>query len=381
VLQDRRRGISVTPWLVAACGALLLALPWLIYPGAMVVLAGLRRRPNADDPAIWPRVSVVVATRDDSDTVLERLRNLRESDYPSDRLEVVISMDSSANPESAQVMQAASEGAVVVHAEPPGGKAAALNAGVRAACGEILVFADANQRFEPDAIRMLVRPLASNMKIGAVSGVLQLCGASDLVARTYRRYEAMLRHREGIVHSSIGVVGAIYALRRSLWKDLPVALILDDVFVPMRTVLLGYRVVVAPGAIAREGRVHDVDAEYTRKVRTLTGVFQLCAWLPDVLSPTRNPVWLQFVLHKLARFLTPLAAATCAVALTVGVTELKDSNLRMRIAVVAMTAAGLVLAWPRLRRTASNTMTWILKMQLAMVQATLNGARGHWKVW
>ena len=60
------------------------------------------------------------------------------------------------------------------------------------------------------------------------------------------------------------------------------------------------------------GLLHDLRAaqalapeqEFRRKVRTLTGVLQLCAWLPRLLVPIRNPVWVQFVSHKLLRLLT-----------------------------------------------------------------------------
>jgi cellulose synthase/poly-beta-1,6-N-acetylglucosamine synthase-like glycosyltransferase len=366
---------------VAAIALLLLALPWIIYPAAMALLSRAGRRTHDAEPDAWPDVSVVVATRDDSTTVLERLRNLRDSDYPLDRLEVIISLDSVAAPENTQVLQAASLGAVVVHADRPGGKAAALNAGVRVARGEILVFADANQLFSPDAIRRLVRTLAVNPDIGAASGVLQLGDGSDPLARAYRRYEARLRHHEGLVHSSIGVVGAIYALRRSLWHDLPASLILDDVFVPMRVVLDGHRVVVEPGAVARERRVHDVDAEYARKVRTLTGIFQLCAWLPEVLSPRRNPVWPQFVLHKLARFLTPVAATTLLLASMFGVVQLASHGLHASLLAAVLAVVLLTAVWPRLRRLVSSTLRWSVQMQRAMVEAAFNGARGHWKVW
>ena len=47
------------------------------------------------------------------------------------------------------------------------------------------------------------------------------------------------------------------------------------------------------------------DARTKGAVRTLTGVIQVCAWLPGVLNPLRNRIWLQFVFHKLLRLLTP----------------------------------------------------------------------------
>ena len=83
----------------------------------------------------------------------------------------------------------------------PGGKAAALNAGVAAASGEILVFADARQRFGPHAIAAL----ASNFddrRVGGATGELILNCERDWADSTssigesvglYWRYEKWLR--------------------------------------------------------------------------------------------------------------------------------------------------------------------------------------------
>ena len=50
----------------------------------------------------------------------------------------------------------------VLDGDAAGGKAASVNAGVRAATGEVLVFTDTQQRFEPEAIDALVASLQSH---------------------------------------------------------------------------------------------------------------------------------------------------------------------------------------------------------------------------
>jgi hypothetical protein len=40
-------------------------------------------------------------------------------------------------------------------------------------------------------------------------------------------------------------------------------------------------------------------------VRTLTGNYQILARMPELLSPLHNPVWLQFMSHKVGRLLVP----------------------------------------------------------------------------
>jgi cellulose synthase/poly-beta-1,6-N-acetylglucosamine synthase-like glycosyltransferase len=215
---------------------------------------------------------------------------------------------------------------------------------VREADRPVLVFADARQRFAPDAIRRLVAHF-QDPAVGAVSGELIIEGA-DLKVGPYRNgpadnsvgaglqtgpstvadgvglywaYEKWLRRREAIVGSTLGVTGAIYAMRRLLWRPLPPDTLLDDVLGPMRVVLRGYRVVFEGGARAYDCPAADASAEFRRKVRTLAGNFQLLAQEPRLLLPVVNPVWLQFMSHKIGRLFVPYAlvgafAASAALA-------------------------------------------------------------------
>jgi hypothetical protein len=75
----------------------------------------------------------------------------------------------------------------------------------------------------------------------------------------------------------------------------------------MRIVLDGYRVVFEPAARAFDVAAKDAPAEMRRKVRTLAGNFQLLAYEPRLLVPFANPVWLQFMSHKVGRLLVPYA--------------------------------------------------------------------------
>jgi len=177
------------------------------------------------------------------------------------------------------------------------------------------------------------------------------------------------------------VTGAVYGMRRALWSPLPAGLILDDVYVPMRLVLGGYRVAFSTAARARDTRRFASGQEYRRKVRTLTGVIQLCAWLPAVLVPGRNPIWIQFLFHKLLRLLTPYLV----LAILVGGAGLAVRALRaLPVAVPLALAAALVLVLvvlPGLRRRVVHQLSAAFSLQAAIVVATVNGIRGRWNVW
>src|SRR6185503_17034158 len=52
---------------------------------------------------------------------------------------------------------------------------------------------------------------------------------------------------------------------------------------------------------------YDDEREFSRKVRTLAGNYQLIAKMPWLLVPGKNPVWFQIVSHKLLRLVCPWA--------------------------------------------------------------------------
>jgi cellulose synthase/poly-beta-1,6-N-acetylglucosamine synthase-like glycosyltransferase len=255
-----------------------------------------------------------------------------------------------------------------------------LNAGIRVATGEVVVFADSGQRFGPDAIRLLVDAVM-RPGIGAASGRLELSSgahAPALPLRLYWSLERWLRRREAVVHSTIGVTGAIYAMRRALWSPLPAGLILDDLFVPMHLVLAGHRVDFVDEARAYETRPTTDSNEYRRKVRTLTGVWQLCAWLPETVVPVRNPVWLQFVSHKLLRLLTPYWMLIC-VAWAVVAVEQRIGALWLAVSILV--SAGVLQLRSQPFRMVRSALVSSVLIQVATVRATANGALKRWDVW
>jgi cellulose synthase/poly-beta-1,6-N-acetylglucosamine synthase-like glycosyltransferase len=123
----------------------------------------------------------------------------------------------------------------------------------------------------------------------------------------YWRYEKWLRKQESCFHSTVGVTGAICAVRRKLFRPIPQGIILDDVYWPLQVAMQGYRVVHDERACAYDRLPETAGDEFRRKVRTLSGNFQLVGRLPSALLPWKNPVWLQFISHKLFRLVVPWA--------------------------------------------------------------------------
>jgi len=279
-----------------------------------------RRAPHTAQS--WPTLSVVIAARNEAHRLPRRINNLLEQSYPHP-IEIIVVSDGSTDG-TRDAIAPFSERVRFIDL-PRGGKPRALNAGVAAAHGDVIVFADARQRFAPGALQAL----ASNFDdpaIGGATGELILDGELHGVSEStvadgvglYWKYEKWMRRHESRLWSTLGATGAIYAMRRALYRPLPADTILDDVLTPMRLVLDGGRVVFSERAFAFDCAAVDAEAEQRRKVRTLAGNVQILGLEPRLLVPFVNPVWAQYASHKVGRLVVPyalLALFTASLAL------------------------------------------------------------------
>lgn len=293
---------------------LFIAYVYVGYPLLLTLWSRVAGRPVRQpdvSAGSYPSISVIIAARNEAPRLSYRIANLLEQRYPS-RVEIIVVSDGSTDGTSEALAPFC--GRVRLIEQPRAGKPVALNAGVAASHGEVIVFADARQRFGPNALLALVSNF-DDPDVGAVTGELVLdCEMEDVpesgVAEgvgLYWKYEKWLRRHESRVWSTLGATGAIYAMRRSLWRPLPSETLLDDVLAPMRVVLEGKRVVFEDRAQAFDRVARDGHAESRRKTRTLAGNYQVLALEPRLLLPVVNPVWLQFVSHKLSRLIVPWA--------------------------------------------------------------------------
>jgi cellulose synthase/poly-beta-1,6-N-acetylglucosamine synthase-like glycosyltransferase len=288
---------------------LLMAYVHLGYPAAAWVRALMRPLPHARSP-IEPSVSVVVVAHNEADRVVARLENLLALDYPTDKLQIILASDGSTDATVERARQYEEAGVVVRAFHARRGKAAVLNDAIASASGEIVVLADARQRFDTDAIRALVQNFADR-SVGAVSGELLMTpdAAGAAVGKGvcfYWRYEKFIRRNESRAGSTVGATGAIYAIRRVLFEPIPEDTILDDVLIPLRIVRDGYRVLFEPSARAYDGASATARQEFVRKVRTIAGTFQLLSREGWIFDPFRNAVWFETISHKALRLTLPV---------------------------------------------------------------------------
>lgn len=331
---------------VAALGYTFVGYPLLVW-----ALARLRPRPVRRGRE-QPPVTVLVAAYNEAANISRRIENCLALDYPAERLEIVVASDGStdATVEIARRHErpAGPGPAVRVIAYPwRRGKPCVLNDTIPRCAGDIVVLADARQRYEPDAVRLLVENFA-DVAVGAVSGELCLVNEAGVAVGdgvgAYWRYEKLIRRSESAFDSTVGATGAVYAIRRPLFEPMAPDTLLDDVLIPVRIARRGLRVVFDARARAWDHAATTARHEYTRKVRTIAGVAQLFARERWLLLPTHR-LWLQAVSHKLLRLAAPflMVVALVSAALLAGRSPLYAAALMVQVAFYVAAALGAVL--------------------------------------
>jgi biofilm PGA synthesis N-glycosyltransferase PgaC len=340
----------------------------------------LRRRPIVRKP-ILPLVSIIIAARNEEANLPAKLENLRRLDYPRDRVQIVIASDGSTDRTASILREHAPEIVPVILAQS-GGKASALNEAVRHATGEILVFQDARQSVEPNAVSELVSCFADS-SVGAVSGELLLeanaTGPSSEGLGIYWKIEKVVRKLESASGSVVGVTGAIYAIRRELYTEMPAGTILDDVFIPMYVARMGKRVIFQPSAIARDQLFSAKGKEFSRKVRTLTGNYQLLKLAPWLLSP-ENPLLFRFVSHKLLRLLVPLLLILMLVASGLGAGPFCRAVFWLQVLFYALAGLGILSPYTRRFSPVAIANTFVM-LNVAAALAFYNFVAGRKRIW
>lgn len=303
--------MTTTTWVFAALNVYI----YVGYGLLLYIIAQFVKRPLKKEP-IEPSISLIIAAFNEETVIREKLRNVLELDYPADKLEVIVVADGS-DDRTAQIASSfADRGVKMLYNAERQGKSHALNRGVRRATGDILVFSDANAYYVKGALRKLVRNFA-DPAVGVVSGSKTVAG-DDLDAsqvalseNTYWKYETSLKKLESSIHSSVGVVGEMLAMRRNQYRPIPADIINDDAYLAFQSMRDGLRVIYEPEAISYERPSMTTQDDVLRRQRMNAGRYQLL-FRPKAVWPLTSPLALFMIFsHKFMRLLLPFFMLAC----------------------------------------------------------------------
>lgn len=339
---------------MAVAGVVLFVYSYLLYPILLSLLAGwvqlkrdirhvtgkVNRRATA--PSVFPHIGVVIAAFNEEKHIRQRVENLLNQDYPADKLRIYIGSDGSKDQTGAILKAFDDERLQAFVFEQNRGKASVLNDLVSRGQEELIAFSDANTFFAPDALRKLVAPF-SDPNVGGVSGELRLLsGQGNNQDGIYWKIEQLLKFFESRIGGLLGANGAIYAIRRSLWRPIRPDTICDDFCVAMNVAAQGAKLVYEPSAWAEEEMPDNIDDEYHRRIRIGIGNFQALFRQPEYFTRTTWGTRFAYLSHKVLRWLAPhLILGSLAASIAV---VLFEPNAQAWQAWLAVQAIGLIAA-------------------------------------
>lgn len=260
-------------------------------------------RPSEDE---LPRVALLIVAHNEADVVRSRIENALALDYPQDRLQIVIVSDGSDDGTN-EICQAYSDRLLLLAFPGRRGKAEALNDAVARMHADVLVLSDANTFMDRTAVRRLARWF-SDPGIGVVCGRLVITDPSTgrNADSLYWRYETHLKRCESRLGALLGANGAIYAIRRGSFPDLPSRTAVDDFTIPLLVKLRsGCRTVYDGDAVAHEDSAPDLAGEFGRRARIGAGAFHALGTLWPLLGPQYGWTAFAFWSHKVLRWVCP----------------------------------------------------------------------------
>jgi len=283
------------------------------------------RVPFVEDPS----VTLLITAYNEETVITKKIENSLKLDYASGKLQILIAADGSSD-RTPELVKQFGDRVELNYLPARQGKMAAINRAIPLVRGDVIVFSDANNMYEPDALKKLIAPFA-DPTVGATTGaklIIQDGGDLSSAEGMYWKYESWIKKNQTQLGTCTSSVGEMLAVRRSAYMEPPNNIINDDYYIVLDLIKRGFRVCYVPEARSLEYISANEQDEITRRSRISTGHYQAIFLSPALLPFNRPGVIWHIISHKFCRALSPFGfiAAFIANALLV-VFPTTSSNL------------------------------------------------------
>ena len=358
----------------------LVAYPYVVYPLLVALIGAFRPRPVAARP-IESSITLLIPAYNEARHIAATVQNKLDQNYPQDKLQIIVVSDGSSDGTDEIVKGFADRGVLLLRREGREGKAAALNAAILHATGEIVVFSDANSLFDVDALTKIAANFA-DPEVGYVTGALTFStsrlGVSGIGGGVYLRYENWVRRLETRAGSIIGVNGGVDAIRRALYVVIPNQLITDFVL-PLSVIEAGHRVVFDATARAIEAPNEELASEFRMRVRVALRSLQGLEYMRRLLNPVRFPLpAFCLISHKALRYsgFVFMALALISNTLLAASSPFYRYLLAVHVSSYLVGLIGLVSSLPDFVRKFAVVPGYLVMSNAAFALAAFKFARG-----
>jgi lipopolysaccharide/colanic/teichoic acid biosynthesis glycosyltransferase len=290
---------------------LLLAYHHVVYP-ALLALGRRRSKISVPVPQVkpeqWPDFTIIVPAYNEAAVIARKIDNLAALDYPAERVSIVIACDGCTDATVALARRTAARHQrhrilILEHAANRG-KVAVLNETLGCIDAGLVCLTDASALLSADALQLAAGDFL-DPKIGVVAATYRFATEGLAGEAAYWRYQTAVKLGESALGGVIGVHGAAYFIRASLFELLPPDTINDDFVLPMRIVARGHRAIYDPRIVATELEVATEQLDRSRRRRIAAGNMQQLLRLGSLLLPQRGAVAFCFASGKALRVISP----------------------------------------------------------------------------
>lgn len=280
------------------------------YPLCMKVLLKVRKPKEVKKGAFTPFISLVIAAYNEEKNIGAKLNEVLYTDYPKDKMEIIVVSDCSSDRTDEIVKSFADKGVRLFRLEQRTGKIGGYRKVFPILKGEIIVFSDATSLLNPESIPRLIDNF-NDPKVGCVGGLLAYMNPKGAAIgrgeRKYWTYEKRIRELESALSSLTSVSGTLYAVRKELYPLNMKDYLADDLIVPISVVRAGYRVVLEKDASCKEFTTLTTDEEVTKRVRITVQNIRGITDQFGILNPFKYGLYSFMILsHKVGRLMVPV---------------------------------------------------------------------------
>ena len=260
-----------------------------------------------------PQMTLMICAYNEEEIITEKMANIRQIDYPADKLCVMWVTDGS-NDNSNELLAQYPE-VTLLYTPERRGKAAAMQHGLRENKAPFVVFTDANTMLNTNSLREIAQQFV-DANVSCVAGEKRVAARTSGQAAAegeglYWKYESTLKRWDSELYSAMGAAGELFAVRMSDYREAPSNALLDDFMMSMLIVADGHRIAYTNEAYAMEYGSANMQEESKRKRRIAAGGLQSIWWLRGLMNPFKYPVVaFQFISHRALRWsITPFCLA------------------------------------------------------------------------
>jgi cellulose synthase/poly-beta-1,6-N-acetylglucosamine synthase-like glycosyltransferase len=309
--------MSTGLFLVGTLCLLVACHPFTTYPWSLIVLQALRpaRRGTAGIPGAQLNFAICVCAYNEEHAIARKVENLLALRAREPSLEILIYVDG-ASDRTAEILRGYGSQISLHIGTRRRGKTYGMNLLASKTLASILIFTDANVVMDLDCVRDF-RRYFTDPEIGCVCGSLVYTNGGESATASsgsaYWRFEETVKKLEMESGSIIGADGSVFAVRRSLHRP-PPDHIIDDLYVSLKVLCSGFRVIQASDAVAYEESVVSGREEFRRKMRIACQAFNVHRLLWPQLRTLDGITVYKYISHKLIRWFTIYLLALAALA-------------------------------------------------------------------